>query len=151
MLPSARSVSFLVVLVLSLAFAARTHAQTSINDVHVTPRESGVELLAANGASLPAGGLLRASVDLVMVPVTITDGLNRPVVGLDQENFQLFENKKPQEIKHFSSEDTPVSLGIIVDTTASMSYKLDRAREAVLQFCEAANPQDEFFMITFAD
>lgn len=104
--------------------------------------------MAANTAGLP---LMHVSADLVMVPVTITDGLNRPVVGLDQQNFQLFENKKPQEIKHFSREDSPVSIGIIVDTSGSMSDKLDVAREAVTQFCEAANPQDEFFMITFAD
>jgi Ca-activated chloride channel homolog len=86
-----------------------------------------------------------------MVPVTITDTLNRPVVGLEEDNFRLFENKKPQEIKNFSSEDAPVSVGIIVDTSGSMATKLERAREAVRQFCEAANPQDEFFMITFAD
>ena len=86
-----------------------------------------------------------------MVPVTITDVMNRPVVGLGQNNFELYENKKPQEIKHFSSEDTPISVGIIVDTSGSMNYKLDRAREAVAEFCDIANPNDEFFMITFAD
>ncbi|HEY6372386.1 MAG TPA: VWA domain-containing protein [Candidatus Sulfotelmatobacter sp.] len=44
-----------------------------------------------------------------------------------------------------------MSVGILLDTSGSMSYKLDRAREAVAQFCETANPQDEFFLITFAD
>lgn len=106
---------------------------------------------SAKAGGFAGGALLRTSVNLVLVPVSITDGLNRPVLGLDAENFQLFENKKAQQIKHFSSEDIPVSVGIIVDTSGSMSYKLDRAREAVAQFCEAANPQDEFFMITFAD
>jgi Ca-activated chloride channel family protein len=73
------------------------------------------------------------------------------VIGLDQENFQLFEGKKPQTIKHFSSEDTPISVGIIIDISGSMSYKLERAHEAVAQFCDQANPEDEFFLITFAD
>ena len=86
-----------------------------------------------------------------MVPVTITDTMNRPVTGLDRDNFQVFENKQPQEIKNFSSEDTPVSIGIIMDVSGSMVNKLERAREAVHQFCEASNPQDEFFMITFSD
>jgi Ca-activated chloride channel family protein len=86
-----------------------------------------------------------------MVPVTITDNLNRPVTGLDRNNFELYEDKKPQEIKNFSSEDTPVSVGLIVDTSGSMQNKMDKVREAVRQFCEAANPQDEFFMITFSD
>jgi len=90
-------------------------------------------------------------VDLVLVPVTITDSLNRPVIGLDQDNFQLYENKKPQAIKHFSSEDAPVSIGIILDTSRSMADKMDRARDAVTQFCETANPKDEFFLITFSE
>src|SRR5205809_1071474 len=56
-----------------------------------------------------------------------------------------------QEIKHFSSEDAPVSLGVIFDMSGSMSSKIERAREAVVEFFKTANPQDEFFMITFAD
>jgi Ca-activated chloride channel homolog len=104
------------------------------------------------GSHLMAGmSLIRSKVDLVMVPVTITDGLNRPVIGLEQDNFQLFEDKKPQAIKNFSTEDTPVSVGLIVDVSGSMTDKMERTREAVRQFCEAANPEDEFFMITFAD
>jgi len=133
-------------------------AQTAIDDVHITPRETlaPASLAAATGgpgliAKLEAGGIIRTSVDLVLVPVSITDDLHRPIVGLDRDNFQLFEGKKPQEIKNFSSEDTPVSIGILVDTSGSMAYKLDWAHEAVIQFCDAANPQDEFFMITFAD
>jgi len=128
-----------------------------MDDVHIAPREKTVDVAtAAFGADAAAtryagAGVVRTSVNLVLVPVTITDDLHRPVVGLDQQNFQLFEGKKPQEIKNFSSEDTPVSVGILVDTSGSMAYKLERARDAVLQFCEAANPQDEFFLITFAD
>lgn len=100
---------------------------------------------------LPGIQLIRSNVDLVMVPVTITDAMDRPVVGLDRDNFQLFENKQQQEIRHFSTDDAPVSIGIILDTSGSMGNKLERAREAVQQFCEASNPQDEFFMITFSD
>jgi Ca-activated chloride channel homolog len=148
------------ILPFALAFRSSTGsstllAQTAIDDVHIRPHVRQIDAVANLTpnpvAGLAAGSVVRASVDLVMVPVTITDNLNRPVIGLDQENFQVFENKKPQEIKHFSSEDTPVSIGVIVDTSGSMAEKLDRAREAVVQFCEAANPQDEFFMITFAD
>jgi Ca-activated chloride channel homolog len=132
-------------------------AQTAIDDVHITPRARPAALATAGmGLSNPLGGLaagslLHTSVELVMVPVTITDERNRPVMGLDQENFELFENKKPQEIKHFSSEDAPVSVGVIVDTSGSMGEKLERARDAVKEFCDASNPQDEFFMVTFAD
>jgi Ca-activated chloride channel family protein len=139
-----RSTSCLAFLFL-LTFV-KSYSQTSLNDIHVAPR--GVELASA----LPvARAVIRTSADLVLVPVTITDGFDRPVMGLDQDNFQLYENKKPQQIKHFSSEDTPVSIGLIVDMSGSMKDKLERTREAIQQFCEASNPQDEFFMITFSD
>jgi Ca-activated chloride channel family protein len=77
--------------------------------------------------------------------------MNRLVTGLDKDNFALFEGKDEQEIKSFSSEDAPVSLGVIFDMSGSMSSKIERAREAVVEFFKTANPQDEFFMITFAD
>jgi Ca-activated chloride channel family protein len=77
--------------------------------------------------------------------------MNRLVTGLDKENFSVFEGKDPQEIRHFSSEDAPVSLGVIFDMSGSMNSKIDRAREAVMEFFKTANPEDEFFMITFAD
>jgi len=156
MLAMVREFSFHVVWFSVLVFTTRgALAQTAIDDVHVTSRDQPVSMASAAYASDPAtkltASLIRTSVDLVLVPVSITDELHRPVIGLDQDNFQLFEGKKSQQIKHFSSEDTPISIGILVDTSGSMSYKLERAREAVRQFCEAANPQDEFFMITFAD
>jgi Ca-activated chloride channel homolog len=83
--------------------------------------------------------------------VTITDPMNRLVTGLDKENFQLFEGSSKEEIKSFSSEDAPVSLGVIFDSSGSMSSKMDRAKDAVVEFFKTANPQDEFFMITFSD
>jgi Ca-activated chloride channel homolog len=158
MFPTVRAVSFRVASSCVLTFVASCAlAQMDMDEVHIFPREKPMDVAAvayvANSAAggYAGGGLIRTSVNLVMVPVSITDELHRPVVGLDQQNFQLFEDKKAQEIKNFSSEDTPVSVGILVDVSGSMSYKLERAREAVIQFCDQANPQDEFFMITFAD
>ena len=141
-------VSFLAFLI----FTTASVAQTSINDVHIAAREKSISEEAFGAPHLPSGAsLIRSNVELVTVPVTITDAMNRPVTGLERDNFQLFENKQPQEIRNFSSEDTPVSIGIIMDVSGSMQDKLDRAREAVRQFCDASNPQDEFFMITFSD
>jgi Ca-activated chloride channel homolog len=125
-------------------------AQVAVDEIHVTTREKTVDV-ASTAYSAPYTGLIRTSSHLVLVPVTITDDRNRPVIGLDETNFQLFENKQLQEIKNFSSEDTPVSVGILVDTSGSMAAKLELAREAVQQFCESSNPEDEFFLITFAD
>src|SRR5712691_6163929 len=94
---------------------------------------------------------IKKEVDLVLVPVTITDPMDRLVIGLEQDNFQVFDSKQPQEIKHFSSEDTPFSLGVIFDMSGSMKSKIGQSREAVGEFLKTANPQDEFFIITFAD
>jgi Ca-activated chloride channel family protein len=95
--------------------------------------------------------VLKTEVELVLVPVSVTDPRQRLVSGLTAEIFQLFEGKKPQEIRHFSSEDVPVSIGIILDASGSMRDKMGRVRQAVAQFCDEANPQDEFFMVVFSD
>ena len=126
------------------------------DEVHVTPRVQPDPLPPKDAQ--PVGSSFnthskpyKSESDLVLVPVTITDPMNRLVTGLDKENFNVYEGKEAQEIKHFSSEDAPISLGVIFDMSGSMSSKIERAREAVVEFFKTANPQDEFFMITFAD
>jgi Ca-activated chloride channel homolog len=130
--------------------------QTDVNDVHVVPREMG-KTKEIPKQQLTSSGLtthvrpMKVDVDLVLVPVTITDPMNRLVTGLEKENFQLFEGNSAQDIRTFSSEDAPVSLGVIFDSSGSMSSKMERAKEAVVEFFKTANPQDEFFLITFND
>ena len=106
-------------------------AQTDVNDVHVTPRtveNAKAENAAVKESLIPSSASthvrpLKSSVDLVLVPVTITDPMNRLVTGLDKNNFQLFEGSATQEIRTFSSEDAPVSLGVIFDSSGSMSQQ----------------------------
>jgi Ca-activated chloride channel homolog len=130
-------------------------AQTSLDDVHIVPRSATTERVSASAAarlvSGSLGDVIHKDVNLVLVPVSVTDPQQRLVTGLSRDNFQVFDGKKSQEIRHFSSEDAPVSLGLVVDTSGSMKDKMERVREAVKEFCETANPQDEFFLITFAD
>ncbi len=132
--------------------------QTDVNDVHVLqrevekPKEPPKQDLVSSTSGLSAHVRpMKVDVDLVLVPVTITDPMNRLVTGLEKENFQLFEGNSAQDIRTFSSEDAPVSLGVIFDSSGSMSSKMDRAKDAVIEFFKTANPQDEFFMITFSD
>jgi len=145
--------SFVLLLLFAGCSAVPLVAQVSTDDVHVQPRVQAAAPKvpemdpALNAHTKP----LKVGVDLVLVPVTITDPLNRLVTGLDRENFNLFEGKEQQEIKTFSSEDAPVSIGVIFDMSGSMVSKIERAREAVIEFFKTANPQDEFFMIAFAD
>lgn len=92
---------------------------------------------------------IRVDVDLVLLNVTVTDPYNRLVTGLERENFRLFEDKAEQEVQHFSSEDVPISIGVIFDMSGSMSNKVDKARQAALQFFRTSNPQDEFLLVGF--
>jgi Ca-activated chloride channel homolog len=124
------------------------HAQSEISDIHIEPRVQSRLTGALSNSGLDT---IRTHTELVLVPVTVTDPMNRVIVGLERGNFQLFEGKQSQEIKHFSREDAPVSLGVILDVSGSMASKIERAREAVLKLLEASNPQDEFFLITFSD
>ena len=134
-----------------------------LNKVHVEPpatsnapvnepkgAEAGPES-GANSLKIHPGSFIRMNVDMVLVPVTITDPLNRLVTGLEKDDFQVYENNGEQRIVSFASEDAPVSIGIIFDLSGSMTSKLVRAREAILQFIKTANPQDEFFVIGFND
>src|SRR6202049_4709434 len=127
-------------------------AQSELDTAHIFPRENPQMLASANVAGSPGHmHAIKQNVDLVLVPVSVTDGSQRLVTGLDQSNFQVLEGKKVQEIRHFSNEDAPVSLGVIVDTSGSMKEQMERVRGAGTQFCEIANVEDEFFMITFSD
>ncbi len=101
------------------------------------------------GQPLKPGQPLRSDVDIALVNVTVTDPYSRLVTGLEMENFRVFEDNVEQEIVHFSSEDVPISIGVIFDLSGSMSNKVDKAREAALQFFKTANPQDEFFLVSF--
>ena len=87
----------------------------------------------------------------MLIPVTVTDPLNRFVTGLEKENFSVFEDKVEQEIAQFSSEDAPLSVGVVFDCSGSMGNKLDKSRQAVAQFFKTANPEDEFFLVQFND
>jgi len=109
----------------------------------------------------PAGGATEETTDrrssirvdstLVLIPVSVTDPMNRFVTGLEKEHFKVFEDKVEQDIRQFSSEDAPLSVGIVFDTSGSMGNKLTKSRQAVSQFFKTANPEDEFFLVQFND
>jgi Ca-activated chloride channel family protein len=94
---------------------------------------------------------IRVDVNLVQVPMTVTDPMNRLVTGLEKENFVLYDNNVGQTIKYFSSEDAPLTIGVIFDLSGSMSSKFVRARKALTEFLRTSNPQDEFFVVGFND
>ncbi|MGD0776182.1 MAG: VWA domain-containing protein [Candidatus Solibacter sp.] len=94
---------------------------------------------------------IRVDTTLILVPVSVNDPLNRPVSGLEKENFRVFEDKVPQPITQFAMDDEPVAVGLVFDTSGSMGEKLTRSRMAATQFFRIANPEDEFFLVEFDD
>jgi len=94
---------------------------------------------------------LRVEANLVLVPMTVTDPMNRLVTGLEAPNFQIYDNNLGQTIKSFSTEDAPVTIGVVFDLSGSMQSKFARARKALTEFLRTSNPQDEFFVVAFND
>ena len=103
---------------------------------------------AAKEESLPKPDL-RVDTILVLVPVSVNDPLNRPITGLEKENFRVYEDKVEQTITAFSREDEPIAVGLVFDTSGSMGDKLRRSRMAASEFFKFADPQDEYFLVEF--
>ena len=94
---------------------------------------------------------IRMNVNVTLVPVTVSDSLNRPITGLTRERFRLLENGIEQKITSFGVEDGPVSLGLLFDSSGSMKSRIGASVEAMKYVFQAATPGDEYFLIEFND
>jgi Ca-activated chloride channel homolog len=98
-----------------------------------------------------SGVNLRVETTLVEIPVTVTDPQNRFVLGLQKQDFKLFEDGVEQNVIHFSGEDAPLSVGLVFDESGSMDYKLRTSQAALGQFLKTLSPNDEAFLLEFSD
>ena len=105
----------------------------------------------ANSAQKNSGGdyTLRVNANLVILSATVLDHHNALVSGLDKRDFQVFENHVLQPIKHFSHEDIPVTVGLVIDTSASMGPKRADVIGAALSFARSSNSRDQIFVVNF--
>lgn len=101
--------------------------------------------------SPPPDVTLSVNSTLVVIPVTVMDASNRFVLGLQKQNFSLFEDGVRQSISQFAAEDAPLSIGLLVDTSGSMGSKLATSRRAVSEILRTLNGPDEAFLIEFSD
>ena len=132
-----------VVLAVFCAFTAGLYAQSGQSDAKDAP--------LTKDAPLKDSTAFRADSTLVLVPVSVTDPSNRYVLGLAKEDLRLFEDGVEQKVTHFSNEDAPLSIGLLVDTSGSMGAKLDTSRRAVAEFLKTLNTADEAFLAVFSD
>lgn len=135
--------------IVAFLLSANGAAQSS-DDVHITPRAKAERPADSSDLAVRMKPL-RVDVNLVLVPVTVTDQKNRPVTDLNKENFRLFEAETEQQIQDFFAEDARISVGLLVDLSSSMGNKMDAVHQAVDEFFKYANPEDDYFVITFAD
>ena len=112
--------------------------------VSIQPRSRS----SAKQPSIPSS-TLRVDTNLVLVPVTVNDELNHPITGLEKNNFRVFDDKVEQAISAFSTEDEPIAMGLVFDTSGSMRGTFPQGRLATTQFLQLANPEDEFFLVEF--
>lgn len=110
-------------------------------------------LVAQQAPSEGGSFRFRSAVELINVTATVTDRTGRFVSGLQRQDFAIFEDGQPQSITHFSNERVPVSLGIVLDVSGSMSGEKFRAAEQALNrfLYELLSPEDEIFILTFSD
>jgi len=149
---------FVCLTLFSMPASAQTASESSASasSDHLSKADSKTESRATDSVKKDTPGIsikpaqgLHMNVDLALVNVTVTDPYNRLVTGLDPDNFRVYEDNIEQEVVTFSSEDVPISIGVIFDFSGSMANKVGKAREAAVQFFKTANPQDEFFLVSF--
>lgn len=114
---------------------------------------AGAVLFAFPSAAQSEGQdpVFRATTNLVVLHVTVVDKDDQVITDLNREDFQIFEDGKPQKIDLFQQEDVPVSVGILVDNSGSMRDKRLRVNAAAVEFVRASNPEDEVFIVNFND
>jgi Ca-activated chloride channel family protein len=147
---SGQSFRLLLLFFFAAAFVRPAPAQTP---VHITPPPINEDQTAQSTSKQGAyrAKPMRMDVDIALVPVTVMDAMNHPVITLEKSNFRLFESGKQKDIRYFSTEDAPISVGILLDLSFSMKDKIDTARQALHQFFENSNPDDDYFVIGFSD
>src|ERR1700760_1872638 len=118
----------------------------------------------ARGAAAPAaqqpgqvargrngGYTLTRDVDEVVLNATVIDDHGHLVTGLNKDDFHVFEDGKPQTMTALQEQDIPVSIGLLIDNSGSMRTKRQAVNSAALDMVKASNPDDETFVVNFAD
>lgn len=94
---------------------------------------------------------IKLDTNLVNVIISVTDPYGRFVTGLTQDHFEIFDEKVKQQIRHFSDEDAPISMGVIYDVSGSMKERITRSIRALKRFIETSHHDDDFFLVGFND
>jgi Ca-activated chloride channel homolog len=116
--------------------------------VSVVPRST--QAVPANAKSFPEVHL-RVDTSLVLVPVQATSRIGTSITDLTDANFRVFEDGVEQKVTYFAKQDAPLSVGLVFDSSGSMTHKIRKSAEAAAAFFKTANTGDEFFLVEFGE
>jgi VWFA-related protein len=102
-------------------------------------------------AAPPQNPIFSTTSELVVLHATVKDRKGRYVTDLSRDAFTVFEDKAPQTISFFASDDAPVTVGLLIDSSGSMQSNLDHTIAAARSFVQISNPEDEIFALAFND
>jgi len=142
---------FLLFLCLAILGISPQASSQSSDPVHINPRAGEQKRASITEPSASQHRPMHVDVDLVLVPVTVVDAANHPVTSLRKQDFALFEGAEQQPLRYFSTEDAPISVGILLDLSFSMKDKIETARQALHEFFANCNPDDDYFVIGFSN
>jgi VWFA-related protein len=111
----------------------------------------GISPRAPSRADRSTAANLRLDVKVILVPVAVSNTLDRPVTTLAARDFRVLEDGVEQKITSFSQEDGPVSIGILFDSSGSMKNRIDVSLEALKNLFSTTVPGDEFLLVRFSD
>ena len=111
----------------------------------------GCALIAARADDTQTQALFKSDATMVVLHATVFDASGQLRLDLPKSAFHVSENGQPQEIKVFRQEDAPVSMGLIVDSSASMEPKRAKVASAALDLIRLSNPDDEVFIMNFSE
>jgi VWFA-related protein len=107
-------------------------------------------LLAVSPSAAQQDEIVRVETELVNLNVVVVDRQGRPVSGLRKEDFEVYEDNKPQEITHFAAEQRPLKLVLLFDTSISMEAVLPQVKQEATALIGRLQPKDEVSIVSFA-
>jgi VWFA-related protein len=93
--------------------------------------------------------VISVNVNIVVLHASVVDHRGLPISGLGRQNFQIFEQGVLQQVKHFSNDDIPVTVGLVIDNSGSMKAKRADVIAAALAFARSSNARDQMFVVNF--
>jgi VWFA-related protein len=129
---------------------ALMHPPPEVTAAPTIPTTTAAPAVPAEPASAPAA-VFRSGVDLVALNVVVTDGQQKFVTGLAEQNFAVFEDGVQQEVSYFAASAVPLDLAILLDTSASMTDKIQSVQQAAAGFASTLRPQDRAMIVDIKD